>query len=145
VPTSRVLAVGSAMVIGAAMGLPLSWPPRWEGLGDLVLQPGRGGLSDWRVLFDARESLAALLLVANVLLYIPLSLFATFAWPTARSRILLGCLALSLLVELVQLILLARVASVDDVLLNMAGAVIGYLVALGLLRYQKHRADLLVL
>jgi hypothetical protein len=144
-PTSRVLAVGCAMVVVTAMSLPHTWPPQWEGIGDLVLAPGRGGLSDWRVLIEEPNSLAAVLLVANVLLYIPLSLFSTLAWPGIGGPVLLGCLALSLLVELVQLVLLGRVASVDDVLLNMAGAVIGHAIGVGLLRYRDHRSPRAVL
>lgn len=137
-PTARTLAIGSALVILTATGLPFRWPPRWEGFGDLILTPGKAGLSDWRELIEDRSSLAAVLLVSNVLLYIPLALFGTLGWPSRRRFVLAGCLMLSVLVEAAQLLYQDRIASVDDVLLNSAGAVVGYVTGATLIR-RAHR------
>lgn len=119
---ATTLAIGWAGVVVAATALPRSWPPVWEGRGDLVLTPGRGGLSDWRVLFDDPNSLAAVLLVANVVLYIPLGLFTTLHFRGSAVRAIAACCGLASAIELVQLGFLARVASLDDLILNALGA-----------------------
>lgn len=129
-PASRVLAFGSAIVIAVATGMPQEFPFVRQGIGDLELALGKGGLSDWRVILEDPNSLAAVLLVANVVLYMPLAFFATIGWPGRSGRVLLGCLFLSVVVEAAQLIVLGRVASLDDVLLNMGGAIVGLVIGL---------------
>jgi len=121
----RVIAVGSAFSIVAATAVPYTWPPVRYGLGDLVLVPGRGGMGDLAQILAAPGSLAAILLAANVLLYIPLTLAAAVGWPQRSATILLAALLLSLSVETVQYLVLERVAATDDVILNMTGAVMG--------------------
>lgn len=135
-PAARVLAVGTTLVVVVSTGLPHGWPPVWA-FGDLVLQPGRGGLAEWRVLVDSPDSLAAVLLLSNVALYVPVGLFGVLGWPARRRSVLLACVALSLGIELVQLAALDRVASTDDVLLNMAGSVLGVLLGGLLVRVQR--------
>jgi len=135
-PVLTTLAIGWAGAVVAATALPRSWPPVWEGRGDLVLTPGRGGLSDWRVLFDDPNSLAAVLLVANVVLYVPLGYVATLRlggklWPAIGA-----CSALAVTIELIQLGFLGRVASIDDLVLNAGGAAVG---ALGALAWTRRR------
>jgi glycopeptide antibiotics resistance protein len=127
VPTARVLAIGAVLLILAATALPYTWPPRLLGDGDVILTFGRGGLADWRAVIHNPDSAHAILFVANVLLYIPLTLFATIGWRRRRIAILAGSLALSCLIEVVQFTWLGRVAAVDDVFLNMVGAVVGCL------------------
>jgi hypothetical protein len=134
-----VLAFGSLVVVVIATALPRHWPPHL-GRGDLVLELGRGGLSDWRVLYEDPNSLSAVLLLANVLLYIPLGFFGVVGWPRWTPAIWLGCLAVSLLVELAQRVFLDGVASLDDVLLNIGGATIG--VVLGAVFVARARARL---
>ncbi len=94
--------------------------------GDLVLQPGRAGLGDFDQLLANPTSLAAVLLVANVLLYVAVAFAGVLGWPHRHRLVLPACLGLSLTVETVQYLALGRVASTDDVLLNMLGATIGY-------------------
>jgi VanZ family protein len=113
--------------------LPRDWPPHF-GPGDLVLELGRGGLSDWRVLYENPNSLSAVLLVANVLLYIPLATFGVLGWPRRTLSVFAGCLLLSLLVELAQRAFLDGISSLDDVLLNAGGALIGAILGAGLVR-----------
>ena len=125
-PVARVLAVGSMIVVVIATALPRDWPPRFA-RGDLVLELGRGGLADWRVLYENPNSLAAVLLLANVLLYIPLALFGVVGWPRHGFLVWTGCVALSLGVELSQRAFLDGVASTDDVILNVSGATVGAL------------------
>lgn len=121
-----MLAVGSAIVVVIATALPRHWPPRFAP-GDLELELGRGGLAAWRVLYENPNSLSAVLLLANVLLYIPLGVFAVVGWPRHGFVVWMGCVALSLGVELAQLVLLDGVASTDDVILNVGGATLGTL------------------
>ena len=126
---ARVLTAGAVPLIVVTTALPDGWPIRWGPGGDLVLEPGTGGLRTWATdLSEFPQTLASILLVANVALYMPLAFFAVIGWGGRyRARILLGCLALSLTVELVQYVGLEGVAATDDVLLNMLGAVSGYL------------------
>jgi hypothetical protein len=130
---ARVGLAGSVLVVLLATALPRAWPP--EGRGDLVLAPGRGGLADWRVVLEAPGSLAAVLLVLNVVLYLPVGLFGGLLVPDRPGRAVAGAVGLSILVETWQLAVIGRVASTDDVLLNVVGAVVG----LGLARTLVHR------
>jgi hypothetical protein len=131
---SRVLAVGSVLVIFVATGLPRDWPLHWGG-GDLRLALGEGGLGDWRHLIDEPNSLAALLIVLNFVLYIPLAFFATLGWRRHPGRVLLACLVVSLGVELAQLYVLDGICATDDVLLNFAGAIAGTILGMIAVRH----------
>ncbi|MBY5161275.1 VanZ family protein [Nitriliruptoria bacterium AS10] len=124
-----VLLLGSVAVVLAATALPHGWPPALASDGDLVLRPGGGGLQDLPVLWDDPRSLAALLLVLNVVLYVPVGAFARLALPDHGARALLIPLVLSVAVEAWQFVGLGRVGSLDDVLLNLAGATVGWFAA----------------
>jgi VanZ like family len=125
VRVARVLALGGLVLIFAATAVPHTWPPRLLRDGEFILTLGDGGLGDWRVVLRDPSSEDAVLFVSNLLLYIPLTLFGTIAFPRRRAAILLGSLALSCLIETIQYRWLGRVAAVDDVVLNMVGAVAG--------------------
>lgn len=133
VPVARVLTVGSVAVAVVATALPRSGF-RIERDGDLVMTPGRGGLGDLGQVAADPTSLAAVLLFANVLLYVPTAFMATLGWLHRHRRVLPGCLLLSIVVETGQYTVLGRVATVDDVILNTAGAVTGYVAALAVAR-----------
>jgi MFS family permease len=128
IPVARVLAAGALLLILAATAVPHTWPPRLLHDGEVILTFGDGGLGDWRLVLHDPRSEDAVLFVLNVLLYIPLTMFGTIALPRRRLAILLGSLALSCLIEVVQFRWLGRVAAVDDVVLNMVGAVAGCIV-----------------
>jgi VanZ family protein len=127
VPAARALTIGAVLLILAATALPYSWPPRLLGDGAVILTFGRGGLDDWLGVVRDPNSEHAILFVANVVLYIPLTLFATIGWRRRRIAILAGALVLSCLIEVVQFAWLGRVAATDDVFLNMVGALLGCL------------------
>ncbi|MFE0776103.1 VanZ family protein, partial [Streptomyces sp. NPDC058861] len=80
------------------------------------------------------SDVAAVNLIGNALLLVPFGAAAAFVWPDRR-RVLktaLTAAALSLTVEVAQYALsLGRVTSVDDVLLNTAGAALGAFLARG--------------
>lgn len=135
---ARVLAVGAALVVVIATNAPDSWPPSFSGDGDLVLSLGRGGLREWRVLLEEPDSLAAVLLVANVLLYVPLGFFARIGWQRTLPVLLCAAL-LSALVEALQWQALGRVGSTDDFLLNFAGALVGLILALPMTKHLSRR------
>jgi glycopeptide antibiotics resistance protein len=67
-------------------------------------------------------------LVGNLLLLLPVGLLGPIALPAINGwvRVLLVALALSLAIEAAQLWVPNRSADVDDLLLNVAGAMLGY-------------------
>lgn len=66
------------------------------------------------------------MLVCNVTLFVPLGFFVSLLWRRARwYRAVLAGAAVSCLIETVQLFI-GRSTSVDDVILNTAGAALGY-------------------
>ena len=124
-PVARVLAMGSFGLILVATALPYRWPPGPRGYVDANLALGHGGLADWRAVFEHPTSAPALLFVGNILLYVPFALFATIGWPGRRLWIVVVSALASGLIELAQYAWLSRNAAVDDVVLNVIGAVLG--------------------
>jgi hypothetical protein len=126
--TARILTIGAALTAVAATGYPREgWVLASDG--DLVLMPGRGGLANLDQILADPRSLAVALLLANVLLYVPIGFFGTFGWHRWRAVVLLASLALSIGVEALQFSVLGRVASIDSVMLNVGGALLGMALA----------------
>lgn len=130
---ARILTVGAALTAVVATAYPREG---WLLLsdGDLALLPGAGGLGDLDQILADPGSLAAVLLYANVLLYVPVGFFGAVGWHRRRPIVFLAALALSVAVEALQFSVLGRVAASDDVLLNVAGAVFGLALAVFVLR-----------
>ena len=122
---ARMTAIGSAFVAVAATSV-VGSRLVFERGGDLVLTPGGAGLGNLDQVLAAPTSLAAVLLVSNVLLYVPIAFTAVIGWYERRRFVLPACLALSMAVETIQYLFLGRVAALDDVLLNTAGAAVGF-------------------
>lgn len=137
---ARVLAAGAAAVAFVATSV-RGDRLTFERGGDLVLTPGGAGLGDLGELWSDPTSLAAVLLVANVALYVPVAFFAVVGWYRSRHLVLPGCLALSVTVEAVQYLALGRVAALDDVVLNVLGAAAGYLLGRAALRAGLARSE----
>ncbi|MEU5683754.1 hypothetical protein DEJ48_37485 [Streptomyces venezuelae] len=80
-------------------------------------------------MFAGERHMILVLQVANAAMFVPLGLFAyTAARAPSPTVIVLGCTALSVTIEAVQLVMNAgRVVDVDDVIFNTAGALIGCL------------------
>jgi hypothetical protein len=110
----------TAGFVAAALGVvALTVGPSPGGLLFTVAQsvPGLDGLSP-----------AAVEMVANVLLFVPVALFLAAAAPRLPGVVVwLLCTAASAGVETAQLVLPGRQSSVRDVVLNSAGAAIGVL------------------
>lgn len=124
---ARIMAAASVVTTLAATAMPRRLAI--EADGDLALQLGRGGLGDWSILFNDPTSLASIALLGNVLLYVPVAFTTVVGWYRWRRLVLPVCLALSIGIEMVQYLALGRVAALDDIVLNMTGAVIGYVAA----------------
>ncbi len=80
-------------------------------------------------------------LIGNLLLLLPVGLLGPIAFPAMNgwARVLLVAVVLSVAIELAQLRIPNRMTDVDDVLLNVVGALIGYLL-FRLLRFGFNRA-----
>lgn len=124
VSAGRAGLAGTILVVVLATALPREQP--WVGPGERVLALGEGGLDGWRVVLDAPGSLAAIVLIASVLLYIPFGFFGSLAHPDHPGWVISGAALLSILVEAWQLYVIGGLASTDDVLLNLVGTGIGW-------------------
>jgi hypothetical protein len=125
----RALSVGSIAAVIAVTVVPGRrgrWV--WEGLGDVVYRPGSDTLPQWSVLLTQPGSFEAILWLANVLMYTALAFLGVFAWASPRAAFALA-VGVSVFCELLQFAVLSRVASVDDVILNVGGAALGVGVA----------------
>ncbi|MDX1468404.1 MAG: VanZ family protein [Acidimicrobiia bacterium] len=140
VRVARIFTLGFALIATLATSL-RGRRLVFESGGDLVLVPGGGGLGDLEQIAASPTSLAAVLLAGNVLLYIPIGFAGTIGWYDRRRLVLAGCLLLSVAVETVQLLALGRVAATDDVILNMVGASIGYVLAILIVRREVDEAE----
>jgi hypothetical protein len=85
---------------------------------------------DRRAFADPLE-LASIQFFSNVLLYIPTGFAMVFGWYRRRHLVPIICLGLSVSIETIQFLALGRVASLDDVVLNVSGALVGYVAAIG--------------
>lgn len=84
-------------------------------------------------------------MVGNLLLLLPVGLLGPIArpWMDRWSRVVLASAVLSLTIEVAQLWIPARATDVDDLLLNVAGAALGYAI-LSVLRLGSGRHDALL-
>jgi VanZ family protein len=121
---ARGLAVVSLLAIVVATVTPRGWPPQRDGWGDLVLAAGHDTLGQLGVLRTDPTSLAAVLIVLNVALFVPFATLAVLGWGRPGA-VLLVALAVSVTIETIQFVALSRIASTDDVILNIGGAVVG--------------------
>jgi hypothetical protein len=98
----------------------LTLPPSIEGERSIEMIPFHGA-------FHTSTTTAET--VANVLLFIPLGVFAPARWPILDRwwRVVASALGLSLLIEAAQFVFaLGRQSSFTDVILNTTGAAVGY-------------------
>lgn len=98
----------------------------------LILTPFRTIGRFWRVLRHSTNPqnlrLAAVNLVGNVVMFMPLGFFPPLLWKKTKKfwQVLLFTILVILGVELLQSVTLLGYCDIDDVILNLAGALTGY-------------------
>jgi hypothetical protein len=115
------------------------------GLGDgggFVWGLGDGSLDQWsKDLSRFPDTIQSVLLVGNVVLYVPVGLFAALGWPRSRWMLLGVCLLIPITVESLQPVALRGVGSTDDVVLNAIGVAIGWLAGAGVTVVRALRSE----
>jgi hypothetical protein len=119
----RVFAVGLAVAALAATTTP---GPRKAGGFEWAI--GSGGLSDWRSDLERfPDTIQSVLLVGNVLIYIPVGFCAALGWSRRLVVALLVTMTVPALLELSQGWGLIRGhGATDDFLLNSLGVLVGW-------------------
>jgi hypothetical protein len=125
---ARVFAVGFAVAAMAATTTP---GPRMGGGFEWAI--GSGGLSDWRSDVERfPDTIQSVLLVGNVLIYMPVGFCAALGWPRRLGVALLVTLTVPALLELSQgWGLLRGHGATDDFLLNALGVLVGWSLGAG--------------
>lgn len=125
--TTRVIA-GIGLALWLAAGLLLTLQPIDPAPGQVVNDNFTLFRTVWIYLANLDSPFWVGQLVGNLLLLLPVGLLGPIALPAINGwvRVLLVALALSLAIEAAQLWVPNRSADVDDLLLNVAGAMLGY-------------------
>lgn len=97
------------------------------------LKPFRTILLYWNLLGSSRKILARLAVInlfGNIIMFVPLGFFLPTIWKKLRKlwRTLLATALMISAIELAQLFTLLGTCDVDDLILNLAGATIGYII-----------------
>lgn len=134
-PTLAVVA--SLVLVVVATALPTHWTATSGA--ELRLAPGHGGLGKAGLqLLRGSPGAAVELFALNGLVYLPVGVALAWRWPS-RWALLVVPLVVSCGVETLQYLALERVAATDDVLLNVVGAVVGWLIAWWVGRTRRDR------
>ncbi|WP_369212734.1 VanZ family protein [Streptomyces flavofungini] len=125
---ARMLWLGCLVVVLAATVIP-EWPIG-PGVPYVAMIPGEGlwgSAADH--MYAGERHMILVLQIANAAMFVPIGLFAYMAGRRpATVGIVGGCLALSVIIEAVQLVMNAgRVVDVDDVIFNTLGGLSGCL------------------
>ncbi|HTG48276.1 MAG TPA: VanZ family protein [Actinomycetota bacterium] len=139
---ARMLAIAGAALVLAGSAIPGGRPfGRPFGRGPLVASPVGDALRAWTdELARFPRSMTSIILVGTLALFAAIGFLGTVGWGSpSKWRILIGCVVLSIYVELTQLSFVGGVASVDDVVLNglaaLAGVLLGAAAARALARW----------
>lgn len=138
-PLPTVAVVGTIVLVVVATAL----PTHWSGEGGAQFRPvllhgGLGGAG--RQLLAGDPGAAVELFVLNGVVYLPLGSALAWRWPSRVSALMVP-LVVSIGVEGVQYLALERVAATDDVILNVTGAVIGWMLVWWLHRSRADRSN----
>jgi len=139
-PLRRLRVVSAVLLVtfGLVVAIITFWPgpPNPDGqhaLKDFLLHAYHRGLPRW-ITFDRIE------FGANVVMFLPIGFFGTLALTRARWLILPAAVCASAVIETVQAVRMPeRVGTPDDVIANSLGALLGYLLALLVIRIIRHR------
>ena len=129
VAAARWLFPAYAVVLALIVFLPAREAGRLTGVvGWLALQAGKLGI-------PVDPAYIVLEFTANIVLFLPFGLLATVAYPRLRPVLVIAIgFASSVVIELVQLAIPSRYATVSDVIANSVGTAIGCLVAVAVAR-----------
>lgn len=123
------------LAIGSVLGILLvTLLPAGHHKGELIISP----FADIRRMLVHRDAQSTLQVVGNVLLFMPLGFFIPLAvlGLNRLGRVALVAASLSITVETLQYFLpLGRIASSDDVLLNVTGGICGFLLMRAVQRF----------
>lgn len=129
VAAARWLFPAYLVVLALIVFLPAREAGRLTGVvGWLALQVGKLGI-------PVDPAYVVLEFTANILLFLPFGLLATVAYPRLRPVLVIAIgFASSVVIELVQLAIPSRYATVSDVIANTVGTAIGCLAAVAMAR-----------
>lgn len=103
-----------------------------DGVGSINVIPFRIFSDCWEQLGKHNISYVLISLLGNIAVFLPIGFFIPLLWrPSTLGQSLSWGFCISLLIELCQL-LLPRSTDIDDLLLNLAGALTGYAIYRGL-------------
>jgi VanZ family protein len=137
---ARRVATALLVLIVVVVAVIVFWPgppdPAGQGaLESYLRHPELHGLPRW-ITFNLVQNLA------NVVMFLPLGLLGSLALRRRNYLVVLFAASASGLIELTQLLLLPhRVASLEDVLANTTGALLGLLLSIPALRRRRKRRD----
>jgi glycopeptide antibiotics resistance protein len=120
------LVVYIAVLLSVTLNLSRIWPPLFYGF-PLPGVDWFGGNVNFMLFENIGSRSGIMMLIGNILLFVPLSLLAPLLWrrDSWRFAVLLGG-ALSLGIELIQLAI-GRAFDIDDLLMNTLGALLGWM------------------
>ena len=132
--TMQVIFILYLVVVAAATIVPLQ-PIAVSGVGSLSFVPGRSTIGCYLQMkgTPVEVVICSMQLVGNVILFVPMGLLLPFVWSKSISSrgIVASALVVSVTIEVIQYLQrfmgMKRSADVDDVILNVVGALIGYL------------------
>lgn len=118
---ARLLLIPYAIALGLIVWLPASEASKATGI-VFAIARWVSGLTD----LDPITTSTVFEFLANIVLFVPLGLLVTAAWPGVRPwRVVLLGFAVSVTIELVQMLLPSRCPTISDVIANTVGTVIG--------------------
>jgi glycopeptide antibiotics resistance protein len=137
VAAARWLFPAYLVVLALIVFLPAREAGRLTGVvGWLALQVGKLGI-------PVDPAYVVLEFTANIVLFLPFGLLATIAYPRLRPVLVIAIgFASSVVIELVQLAIPSRYATVSDVIANTVGAAIGCLAAVAVARSATQSAGI---
>lgn len=129
------------LLFGQRMGIDSSRPYPEQLIGNLNLIPFRTILEYAHMVLADADGHAFINLAGNVVMFVPLGFFLPLLWPGLRplKRFLLCSMAIILSIETIQLFTFLGSCDIDDLILNVLGAAIGFL--LFQLVYRKKEKD----
>lgn len=74
-------------------------------------------------------------IIGNIILFIPIGFFAYIMFKGKKLKTIVLCLAITLSIEIIQLVLPARSCNIDDIIVTFTGGYIGLILAIKFVSY----------